>query len=301
MKKFIRVFIRAFLCFLIVMGLSSYIFYSSIDNNTSRNPQVVSNYEDEQTEALNILVVGVDAKNLKSAQNARTDTMMLASVDLNNKKASVVSIPRDSRVNIRGRSAKEKINHAHAYGGIDLTKKAVKDLLDVPVDYYVKINYEGLGKIIDSLGGVEIDVPMDMNYYDPYADPPLRINIKKGKQVLDGDKAMEFVRFRKGYKNQDLGRIQAQQMFLNAVIKKVKSPSIILKLPSLMKTFSTYIETDMNLGTMTKLALKAKNFSMESIEMTTIPGNPKMINGVSYFVPDEDKIKELVPKYFYNR
>ncbi|PAB60861.1 LCP family protein [Anaeromicrobium sediminis] len=302
MKKFFKVFIIAFFCFLLVMGSGTYIFLNSIEQKefATENTEVDSRQVSEKRK-INILAVGVDAKNLKNSQKARTDTMMLASIDTDTKEISVISIPRDSRVVIRGRSKKDKINHAHVYGGMELTKKAVKDLLGVPIDYYVKINYEGLGKVVDTLGGIEVDVPMNMKYYDPYADPPLRINIKKGKQVLDGDKAMQFVRFRKGYKNQDLGRIQAQQMFINAIIKKVKSPSIIVKFPRLIKTFSSYVDTDMPLSTMTYLAIMAKDFDLGSIQMTTIPGDVKTINGVSYFIPDLDGVKELVNRLVYNR
>ncbi|MCT4594856.1 MAG: LCP family protein [Anaeromicrobium sp.] len=302
MKKFFKVFIIAFFCFLLVMGSGTYIFLNSIEQKefATENTEVDSREVSEKRK-INILAVGVDAKNLKNSKTARTDTMMLASIDTDTKEISVISIPRDSRVLIRGRSKKDKINHAHVYGGIDLTKKAVKDLLGVPIDYYVKINYEGLGKVVDTLGGVEVDVPQSMKYYDPYADPPLRINIKKGKQVLNGDKAMQFVRFRKGYKNQDLGRIQAQQMFINAVIKKVKSPSIIVKLPRLIKNFNSYVDTDMPLSTMTYLAIMAKDFDLSSIQMTTIPGDVKTINSISYFIPDLDGVKELVNRLVYNR
>jgi LCP family protein required for cell wall assembly len=284
------------------MGSGTYIFLNSIEQKefATENTEVDSREVSEKRK-INILAVGVDAKNLKNSKTARTDTMMLASIDTDTKEISVISIPRDSRVLIRGRSKKDKINHAHVYGGIDLTKKAVKDLLGVPIDYYVKINYEGLGKVVDTLGGVEVDVPQSMKYYDPYADPPLRINIKKGKQVLNGDKAMQFVRFRKGYKNQDLGRIQAQQMFINAVIKKVKSPSIIVKLPRLIKNFNSYVDTDMPLSTMTYLAIMAKDFDLSSIQMTTIPGDVKTINSISYFIPDLDGVKELVNRLVYNR
>ncbi|MCT4606358.1 MAG: LCP family protein [Marinisporobacter sp.] len=301
MKKFFKVLIIAFICFTVGMCTGAYILTSSVNvKGQGYNGEGVIS-EDEipkKEERVNVLVVGVDAKDIESAKRARTDTMMLATFDPNTKNVDIISIPRDTRVVIRGRRSKDKINHAHAYGGMELSMKAVKDLLGVPVHYYVEINYAAVGKVVDDVGGVEIDVPMNMKYYDPKADPPLKINLKKGKQVLDSDKAMQFLRFRKGYINQDLGRIDAQHDFLKALADKILSPAIITKIPKLVRTFNTYVDTNMPITTMGSYALQAKGLKIEDINMVTIPGEPKKINGLWYYVPNMDQTKIIVKQIF---
>lgn len=300
MKKFLKVLIIAFICFAIVMTSGTYIFLNSISKGESypNGKPISEDVLPKKKERVNVLIVGVDAKDSESSKYARTDTMMLATFNPNTKKVDLISIPRDTRVVIRGRTGKDKINHAHVYGGIDLSMKAVKDLLGIPVHYYVKINYTGVAKIVDDIGGVEVDVPMDMYYYDPKADPPLKINLKKGRQVLDSNKAMQFLRFRKGYTNQDLGRIDAQHTFLTALADKLLSPQIITKLPKLVKTFNTYVDTNMPISTMTSYALQAKDIKLEAINMITIPGEAKLINGLWYYIPDMNKIQIILDEIF---
>ncbi|QEK12041.1 LytR family transcriptional regulator [Crassaminicella thermophila] len=300
MKKFLKVLIIAFICFVVVMTSGTYIFLNSISKGDSYSHEkpVSEDALPKKKERVNVLIVGVDAKDSKSSKYARTDTIMLATFNPDTKKIDLISIPRDTRTVIRGRTKKDKINHAHVYGGINLSMKAVKDLLGVPVHYYVKINYTGLAKIVDDVGGVEVDVPMDMHYYDPKADPPLKINLKKGRQVLDSNKAMQFLRFRKGYINQDLGRIDAQHTFLTALADKLLKPQIITKLPKLVKTFNTYVDTNMPITTMTSYALQAKDIKLEDINMITIPGESKLINGLWYYIPDMNKLQIIIDEIF---
>ncbi|WP_165000335.1 LCP family protein [Anaerophilus nitritogenes] len=305
MKSFFKVLIIAFTCFTIAMVTGTYIFLTDISKGQSYSDEKITNEDTppEKKERVNVLVVGVDAKDKKSSEKARTDTIMLASFDPDTKKVDVISIPRDTRTLIRGRKGQDKINHAHAYGGIDLSMKAVKDLLGVPVHYYVRINYTGVAKIIDDIGGVEVDVPINMNYYDPKADPPLRINLKKGRQVLDSDKSMQFLRYRKGnngggYPDGDIGRINAQHNFLTALSDKLLSPKTIVRLPKLLSTFTTYVDTNMPVSQMTSYAMYAKDINREDIHMVTIPGVPKMINGISYYVPDMKNTEKMIQEIF---
>ncbi len=299
MKKFLKILIVSFIGFAIVMTTGTYIFLNSI----SKGQEYTSDPGDGDnvtnlSERVNVLIVGVDAKDPEDAKRARTDTMMVATFNPEIARLDLVSIPRDTRTIIRGRKTKDKINHAHAYGGIDLSIKTVKDLLGVPIHYYVKIDYNALKKIVDDIGGVELYVPRNMKYSDPYATPPLKIDLKKGQQVLDGDKAMQFVRYRKGYEDQDLGRINAQHEFLKAVSNKLLSPQTILKLPKLAKTFSTYVETDMPPSMIVGYALKAAKLKTENICMSTIPGEPKFISGIWYYIPDKDEIEIIIEDIF---
>ena len=247
---------------------------------------------------ITFLLMGVDSYDVKKSSGTRTDTMIVCKVNKSTGKISMLSIPRDTKAIIRGRKNEEKINHAHAYGGPDLAVKAVKDLLGIDLEYYVKVDYKIVKEFVDIIGGVEIDVPMDMKYSDPVADPPLYIDLKAGLQVLDGDKALQFLRFRKGYSDQDLGRIRAQQQFIKATIKQTLKVENIGKIPQLIKTYYNNVETNIPLDLILKFAVNVNNYNVEDIQMATLPGEPKYIGGVSYYVPNEEEMKTLIDSMF---
>lgn len=247
---------------------------------------------------ITLLLLGVDSKDVKKSTGTRTDTMILCKVNKSTGKISMLSIPRDTKAYIRGRNGEEKINHAHAYGGPELSVKAVKDLLGVDLEYYVKVDYSIVKEFVDIIGGVEVDVPMDMKYSDPTADPPLYINLKAGLQVLDGDKALQFLRFRKGYADQDLGRIRAQQQFIMAAIKQALKIENVGKIPQMIKTYYDNVETNIPLDLILKFAVNIKNYDIEGMQMDTLPGQAKYINGVSYYVPNEEEMKTIVDTMF---
>lgn len=248
-------------------------------------------------ERVNILVFGVDGSDPEAVEKKRSDTIMLLSVDGTGKNPALLSIPRDTRVAIPGRKNLDKINHAHAYGGPELLVETVENLLDITVDYYVRINYRAVEEVVDALGGVEIDVPMNMKYNDPYDDPPLHINIPKGLQVLDGKNAVHFLRFRKGYANQDLGRIEAQQKFVEALKDKVFSPSIIVKIPQLIEIFYKNVKTNISESRMLTLGAKLAGLADEEITKLTLAGIPETINGVSYYIADETELAVVRNSY----
>lgn len=264
------------------------------NNNGWTNPlQSLKN----KNERINILVFGVDSLNNEKSNNSRSDSIMLVTIDPNKENPSIISIPRDTRVEIPGRKNFDKINHAHAYGGPELLVKTVEKLLDLDINYYVRINYNVVIDVVDALGGVEIDVPIDMRYRDPYATPPLNINIKKGLQVLDGEQSVHFMRFRKGYVNQDLGRIEAQQQFVKALIDKVLSPSTILKIPQFIDIAYSNIDTNMTKTNMVSLAAKGSTIDTQNLNKITLEGTPKTINGISYYVVTENSISDLKENY----
>ncbi|KAB3533116.1 LCP family protein [Alkaliphilus serpentinus] len=241
-------------------------------------------------EKKHILIFGVDSSEGKT--NSRSDTIMLFSYG-GGMKPMLISIPRDARVQIPGRQNLDKINHAHAYGGSELLVESVENLFKIKIDHYIGVNYKAVEEMVDALGGIEVEVPMDMKYSDPYADPPLHIDLKKGLQVLDGKSALHFLRFRKGYTNQDLGRIHAQQDFAKAVIEKVSTPSIIFKAPKLIGTFYSNINTDLSKMEMVGLGFKVMGMKVDDINRLTLAGSNKYINGISYFIINEEALSEL--------
>lgn len=249
---------------------------------------------------ITFLLMGVDSYDVSKSSGTRTDTMILCKVDKSTGKISMLSIPRDTKAMIRGRRNEEKINHAHAYGGPELAVKAVKDLLAIDLEYYVKVDYKIVKEFVDIIGGVEVNVPMDMRYSDPVADPPLYINLKAGLQVLDGDKALQFLRFRKGYSDQDLGRIRSQQEFMKAAIKQALKIENVSKIPQMIKTYYNNVETNIPMDLILKFAVNVNNYDIDGIQTATLPGEPKYINGVSYYVPFEEEMETLIDHMFNN-
>ncbi len=299
MKKFFRTFLTAFLIFTIAsVGIVTFVLKSNNGENSFASNLQGLNKDDNSKKEITFLLLGVDSKDVDKAKGQRTDTMMLCRYDDTTGKISILSIPRDTMASLRGRKNKEKINHAHAYGGPDLSVKAVRDLLGIDLDYYVRVDYKIVEEVVDLIGGVEVDVPMDMKYSDPTADPPLNINLKKGKQTLDGKKSLEFLRFRKGYANQDLGRIEAQHQFMSSAIKKSLNPINIIKLPKFINSYFKNVDTNIPLELVAKFALKAKNIDTENIQMATLPGEPKYISGLWYFIHDAGETQEMVNSMF---
>ena len=245
----------------------------------------------------NVLILGVDIGTVGSKNGPkRSDTMIIVHYDPNSSEMSMVSIPRDTKVTING--SVEKINAANAYGGTELAVKTVEDLLDIDINYFVEINYEGFRKIIDAMGGIDVVIPYNMNYDDPAQN--LHIHFTKGQSVhLNGQKAEEFVRWRKnnngsGYAEGDLGRIQTQQDFMIKVIEKLKSPSTVLKLPYIMKILPEYVDTNMEPMTMLGLSKDLPKINASSIQKYTLQGDPKYIGGISYIIYKPEKNKEII-------
>lgn len=243
---------------------------------------------------LNVLLLGVDARDGET--NTRTDTIILASVDPKSKQMSLLSIPRDTRVNIPGHGW-DKINSASVYGGLDTTMEVVSDLLGIPVKYYVRADFSGFKNIVDELGGVTLDVEQNMYHYDPDDGGAYTIDLKKGVQRLDGDKALQYVRYR-DYAMGDIDRTAHQQKFLVALAKEMLQPGTILKLPSLVPEVNKYVKTNLSLSNMMTLAQAGKKLEDGSIVTQTLPGRPININGGSYWGVDPDEARQMVANLF---
>ena len=162
------------------------------------------------------IVMGVDVKDVKNIENGtRSDTMMIVSIDTGTGKTDIISVPRDTYAKIEGHG-RQKLNHSFNFGGPELTLKTINDTLGTDIKNYVVVDYGFVKKVTDIVDGVEVDVPMDMKYNDEYSDPPLHIDLKRGVQTFKWRRGYTVLRFRKGYVNQDLGRVEAQQQFAGA-------------------------------------------------------------------------------------
>ncbi|MCE5286942.1 MAG: LCP family protein [Pelosinus sp.] len=238
---------------------------------------------------INVLVLGVDER---QDDVGRSDTAILVDVDYDAKRISVLSIPRDSWAKIPGHNW-DKINHAYAFGGMELSHRVVENLLGIPVDYTVAINSHGLAGMIDALGGVTIDVEKRMYYSDPYDDDGgLFINLKPGVQRMDGKTALQYVRYRD--EEGDIGRVARQQKFLKAVMQELLNPQVVLNLPGLIKEFATAVKTDMPISEMLKLAKIGDTVAKAGLNTYAVDGVPVYIKGVSYWIPNIGELRQDV-------
>jgi len=242
---------------------------------------------------INILLLGVDQR---SYDKGRSDTLILLTLNPLNKSMHFLSIPRDSRVNIPDYGI-DKINAAYAYGGAQLTKQAVERLLNIKVDYYLQLNYQALVQIVDILGGIDIDVEKPMYYAD--SQDGLLIDLQSGKQHLNGKQVMGYVRFRHDGLG-DIGRISRQQNFLNAALNQALQYNNLPKIPFILQKIGNNISTDMPLATLLALGKMCYQNKDKTIEMATLPGEGIYIDGISYWVLDEEKTAQLSKNYQTN-
>lgn len=240
----------------------------------------------------NILICGTDD------DGYRTDTIIVAHLDEETHDVALMSVPRDTVV-LTGNGGIMKINSVYAGGGADGMARLSKRLgamLGFELDGYVLVNLEAFRETVDLVDGVEFDVPQDMYYQDPTQN--LHIDLKAGKQLLDGEKAMELVRFRKGYASQDIQRTKVQQEFLRALAKKVLSVSSLTKLKEFADVFSTYVTTDLTVGNMLYLAKALMQCDFDAMKTYTLEGEGAMINGGSYYPLYAGKLVQVVNESF---
>lgn len=251
-------------------------------------------------ERVHVLVFGTDEE---IDRVGRTDTIMLVSFDPRSGDAGVLSIPRDTRVEIPGRGF-QRINVAHALGGPELLLRTVEQLLGVPVHHYVAVNFTGFERFIDALGGIEVYIPRPMKY-DDYAQG-LHIDLPAGRHVLSGREALHYVRFRAdGLGDVSLvdpareiydGRVRRQLEFAELVARKVFSVSTLPRLPLLVRELFGMVRTDISFEQALALAVSARHFESTRIETAVLPGNSGIVGGASYWLHDPARTRVVVDR-----
>ncbi len=240
---------------------------------------------------VNILIVGCD----EIENHGRADTIVFLSISPKTKDALILSIPRDTRVEIPGRGM-DKINHAYAFGGVKLISKTISLFLDIPIHFYAVADFYGFVNIIDQLGGVEIDVEKEMHYVDKAGG--VEINLSPGKQMLDGEKSLQYIRFRHDRLG-DLGRIKRQQKLALAVIQKMMNFDSISKIPQISEEMKGYINTDIKVQDAIALANLFKGVNQEKFKVETIQSAPVYIDGISYLEPNVEEVRQRVKSLIY--
>ena len=305
-SKFVRGLVFLFL--LIIVGVITFVYVAlktdfcvkhfGADSSVTKFFTKMAKSNNNKTEAdfslpfghrrKNILLLGVDASENPDDlwSGTRTDTIILVNLDPRTKSINAISIPRDSKVYLPKGNGIQKINAAHAIGGVDMTVKTVEDTLGVHVDKYIVVHDEAVRKIIEALGGVDVYVEKGMHYND-YAGH-LHINLAKGQQRLSPNEAVGYLRFRHDPMG-DIGRTQRQQWFLRGVINELKKPETVTKIPEIVGIARKYIKTDMSPYELTQFAMVAKHLDMDKVEIATLPGAPNKRGTISYWILDPEK------------
>lgn len=246
----------------------------------------------------NILFLGVDASENPDDPwtGTRTDTIILVNVDPKTRSVNALSIPRDSKVYLPRDNGVNKINSAHAIGGVEMTKKTVENTLGVHIDRYVVVHDEAVKEIVDAMDGLDVYVEKPMHYHD-YSGK-LHIDFDKGNHHLTGQQAVEYLRFRHDALG-DIGRTQRQQWLLRSLMTKLKQPSTITKIPDIISVAKKYIKTDMSFYEMSQYAGLMKHVDMDKIEVSMLPGAPSQRGYISYWILDPEKTQEVINRVIY--
>ncbi|MGB4440176.1 MAG: LCP family protein [Sedimentibacter sp.] len=291
MKHFFKVFFISLICFSLIIVSGFFVLNSMQNGGNVEATDIFNIIGNNKNERINVILLGLE--------HERSDTIMVASFNTKTKTADVISIPRDTYVDRDGfvNSANNKINSVYTVKGIEGLEEMLHNITGMSIDKYVTIDYDGVRAAVDAVGGVEVDVPFHMRYTDPYSDPPLDINIPAGKQIIYGENAMEFLRFRKtnyagysGYAEGDLGRIEAQQGFVKSAVKKALS----FRLPKVVSEVFPYVDTDFSLTEATSLAVGSVGLSADNINFYVLPGTTKTIKGLSFYVINQSENKDIV-------
>ncbi|HLO04158.1 MAG TPA: LCP family protein [Symbiobacteriaceae bacterium] len=239
------------------------------------------------------LVLGADKR---PGDQGRADTMIVGSYDEANERLAMVSIPRDTYTYVKGHDF-TKINHAFAYGGTRLTISTVQQLIGLPIDHYVLVNFQGFMKFIDALGGVDIDAEKRMYYVDAedvgMGPRGLVIDIKPGLQRMDGYDTLAYARFRKDAEG-DRGRMRRQQQVIMAVMKELTQPSTFAKIPKLIPTVFNTIETDLTMAQMISYGMGGKGAMEKGIVAASTTGDDIALDGIDYVAPNIVDLRTVV-------
>jgi polyisoprenyl-teichoic acid--peptidoglycan teichoic acid transferase len=298
-KKKLRLFISLILLVILVgVGIGFYVTfqayqaanktYDELDRGEKSDlrEEVVTISKDP----ISILLMGVEDYTT-GGTNGRSDTLMVATFNPNDEKLKLLSIPRDSYVDIPGEGM-SKINHSFAWGGKELTIQTVENLLNIPIDYYATVNFDGFKNIVDTLGGITVDVPFDFkqNSDDRKAE---KLEFYEGEMELDGRYALAYARMRLEDPRGDIGRNERQQQVIEAIIQEMASVSTITKIDDLATDLSDNIETNLKFKDGLNFLKKYHNFRTSNIDNLTFDGVSDYLGNVSYYFIDEESLNEI--------
>jgi LCP family protein required for cell wall assembly len=289
MKRKILFWILGIMGFLIIAGgIYAYTIYSNVSNTLDAVHKPLNRDKSEKRDGkvdisdqkpVSILLMGTDQR---ESETSRSDSLMLFTLNPKNKSMKITSIPRDTYTEIIGKGKKDKINHAYAFGGIDMAVKTVENFLNVPVDHYIEVNMAGFKDIVDAVGGVDVNNDLDFTSRDTH--------FNKGNIHLDGEAALKYTRMRYEDPRGDFGRQMRQRQVIQAVIKKGASVSSLASYGDVLKAIEKNVKTSLTQDQMFDIQKNYKD-CMQNSEEIQIPGDGhKAADGIwYYYVPDAAK------------
>lgn len=289
-----RAIIIALLSLVLVVGgvgVGIWAYINGINRQISSDvtPEISEKLVERETpkDPFYMLIMGKDAR--PGETMSRSDTLMLTRVDPARKHVTIISIPRDTRVEIEGHGT-NRINAAAAFGGTPLVIDTVSKFAGVPISHYAEIDFNGFKEMVDSLGGIEVNVPVPID--DWQAGPA---KLQPGLQTLDGEQALTFVRSRK-FPMGDFVRVQHQQLFLKAVARDILQVRDPVKLTNLAGDLAGLVKSDLTIGGIYGLSRALSGMDIESIETVTVPAVPQTIGGVAYVIADEEEFAAMIAR-----
>lgn len=287
-RVFNALYVVLIVCCIVVFSWTGYaasyiypLLFGDLTGDDNLTPSDTENVA-PMTGQVTVLLLGSDHR--PNETMGRSDTLMVAFIDLDQKLVRLLSIPRDTYVSVPDHG-KTKINHAYAYGGVDLTSQTLQENFGIKVDYYANVDFQGFRDVIDAVGGVTIDVPVKM--YVPWE----AIDLEPGLQELDGKKALQFVRFR-SYPEGDVGRVDAQQRFMTALKDQVISAGTLLKIPDLSNAIINNVNTDIPGTTLLRMLMTlGSDMTLETYQPAGAGATGP--DGISYYYLNESTRDEF--------
>jgi polyisoprenyl-teichoic acid--peptidoglycan teichoic acid transferase len=263
---------------LIVGGLYGFTVYNSFNKAVATMHEPLDDKQSkekqkevlEKNEPFSVLMLGVDERD---GDSGRSDTMIVLTVNPNNNSVKMLSIPRDTMTEIVGKGKEDKINHAYAFGGVPMAVDTVEKFLDIPIDYYVKVNMEGFKDIVDTVGGINVENDLAFKVGE--------FKFPDGRIHLNGEEALIFIRMRYDDPNGDFGRQERQRQVIQAVIKEGASISSLSKAPDIFKAIGSNVKTNLTFEEMINIQKNYKEAG-KNIEQLTIQSEGKMIENIYY-------------------
>ncbi|OQP02170.1 LytR family transcriptional regulator [Geobacillus sp. 44C] len=250
--------------------------YENVDWKSDKRDDEISFKEKTP---ISILLIGVDER---KGDRGRADSLIVMTVNPNKKSIEMVSIPRDTRTEIIGKGKKDKINHSYAFGGVEMTMATVEHFLDIPIDYYIKVNMESFRDIVDAVGGVTVNNPFAFTYEG--------VTFPKGEITLNGEKALKYSRMRKSDPRGDFGRQDRQKQIIEAIIQKGASFSSLTNYDEVLAAIGKNMKTNLTFDEMQEIQANYKE-ARHHIEQLHITGKGTTINGTYYLiVPEEERL-----------
>ncbi|MEH7075112.1 polyisoprenyl-teichoic acid--peptidoglycan teichoic acid transferase TagU [Neobacillus drentensis] len=287
-KRWLRITGIVLVLLLIGIGVYAYSVYNSLQNAVQTMHHPIDRTSDKRTEEVelhkkdpfSVLLLGVDQR---KGDRGRSDTMIVLTVNPNLNSVKMLSIPRDTRTEIIGKGTEDKINHAYAFGGEEMAMNTVEHFLDIPIDYFVKVNMEGFKDIVDAVGGITVDNDLDFSY-GGYHFP-------KGQVTLNGKKALAYTRMRKEDPRGDFGRQIRQRQIIQGVIKEGASLSSLANYSDIFTALGNNVKTNLTFDQMMSIQKNYKRVG-SNIDQMTIKGKGTRINRIYYYVvPDDEKLR----------